>query len=49
VSKVQTTLTQILDMQRKWQNSDPRSKAIDALITEMIATDDQPFTQKFQM
>lgn len=44
VSKVQTTLTHIFDTQRKWQNSGPRSKVIDTLITEMIATDNQPFT-----
>lgn len=44
VGKVQATLTHIFDTQRKWPNSDPRSKAMDTLIAEMIATDNQPFT-----
>ncbi|XP_073689317.1 zinc finger BED domain-containing protein 4-like [Garra rufa] len=40
----QPTLTEMFDAQRKWQNSDPRSKKLDTLVTEMIATDNQPFT-----
>lgn len=34
----------MFDGQRKWQNSDPRSKKLDTLVTEMIATDNLPFT-----
>lgn len=34
----------MFDSQRKWQNTDPRSKTIDTLITEMIATDNLLFT-----
>ncbi|XP_077340549.1 zinc finger BED domain-containing protein 4-like [Lithobates pipiens] len=40
----QPTVVQMFDSKRKWQNTDPRSKKIDTLITEMIATDNQPFT-----
>lgn len=40
----QPTLTEMFDAQRKWQNSDLRSKKLDTLILEMIATDNQPFT-----
>ncbi|XP_029966352.1 zinc finger BED domain-containing protein 4-like [Salarias fasciatus] len=44
-----TTLSQpkiqdLFQKQRKWPNSDQRSKLIDKLITEMIITDNQPFT-----
>ncbi|KAK7122932.1 hypothetical protein R3I94_019901 [Phoxinus phoxinus] len=40
----QPTIAQMFDSQRKWQNSDQRSKKIDTQILEMIATDNQPFT-----
>ncbi|XP_045905159.1 zinc finger BED domain-containing protein 4-like [Micropterus dolomieu] len=40
----QPTVAQMFDSQRKWQNSDQRSKKIDTQILEMIATDNQPFT-----
>ncbi|XP_063746153.1 zinc finger BED domain-containing protein 4-like, partial [Eleginops maclovinus] len=39
----QPTVTDMFDAHRKWQNSDTRSKKIDTLITEMIATDNLPF------
>ena len=40
----QPTVMDMFDAQRKWQNSDPRSKKLDTLVTEMIATDNQPFS-----
>ncbi len=33
----------MFDNQTKWKTSDVRSKNLDRLITEMIATDNQPF------
>uniref|UniRef100_UPI00358FB429 uncharacterized protein n=2 Tax=Myxine glutinosa TaxID=7769 RepID=UPI00358FB429 len=41
--KLDATITQMFDEQRKWPKSDDRSKRLDTLITEMIATDNQPF------
>ena len=40
----QPTIQDLFQRQRKWPNSDQRSKLIDKLITEMIITDNQPFT-----
>lgn len=34
----------VFDAQRKWGNSDTRSKKVDLAIVEMIATDNHPFT-----
>ncbi|XP_060786487.1 zinc finger BED domain-containing protein 4-like [Neoarius graeffei] len=41
---VQPTVVNMFQIQRKWANSDDKSKQIDKLITEMIITDNQPFT-----
>uniref|UniRef100_A0AAQ5YIA3 BED-type domain-containing protein n=1 Tax=Amphiprion ocellaris TaxID=80972 RepID=A0AAQ5YIA3_AMPOC len=40
----QPTVVQLFDAQRKWGNNDPKSKNFDKLITEMMATENQPFT-----
>ena len=40
----QPTVIQMFDAQWKWQDSDPRSKQMDTLVIEMIATDNQPYT-----
>lgn len=39
----QPTISEMFDAHRKWQNSDPRSKKIDTILREMIATDNLPF------
>ena len=39
----QTTLPQVLDKITKWKPEDPRSRKIDTLMMEMIATDLQPY------
>uniref|UniRef100_A0A8C5LYW3 BED-type domain-containing protein n=1 Tax=Leptobrachium leishanense TaxID=445787 RepID=A0A8C5LYW3_9ANUR len=41
---VQTTIKDMLQKKAKWQNSDERSQLLDKAITEMMATDNQPFT-----
>lgn len=38
------TIEDMFQKQRKWTNSDDRSKLKDKLIIEMIVTDNQPFT-----
>ncbi|XP_060796685.1 zinc finger BED domain-containing protein 4-like [Neoarius graeffei] len=43
-TSTQPIVAQLFDAQRKWPNSDNRSKKIDVAIMEMIATDNQPFT-----
>lgn len=43
-SSTQPNLVQMFDAQRKWGNSDTRSKKADLAIVEMIATDNHPFT-----
>ncbi|XP_053170463.1 zinc finger BED domain-containing protein 4-like [Scomber japonicus] len=43
-NKTQPTIVDIFQKQRKWTNSDDRSKLMDKLIIEMIVTDNQPFT-----
>lgn len=43
-SSTQPNLVQMFDAQRKWGNSDTRSKKVDLAIVEMIATDNHPFT-----
>ncbi len=43
-SSTQPTVVQMFDAQRKWPNSDTRSKKVDLAIVEMIATDNKPFT-----
>lgn len=43
-SSIQPNLVQMFDAQRKWGNSDTRSKNVDLAIVEMIATDNHPFT-----
>ena len=40
----QPNLVQMFDAQRKWSNSDTRSKQADLAIVQMIATDNQPFS-----
>ncbi len=42
-SHIQASLPMMFDNQTKWKTSDVRSKNLDRLITEMIATDNQPF------
>jgi hypothetical protein len=43
-SSTQPTIVQMFDAQKKWGNSDTRSKQADLAIVQMIATDNQPFT-----
>ena len=40
----QPTIQDLFQKQKQWPNSDQRSKMLDKLITEMIITDNQPFT-----
>uniref|UniRef100_A0A3P8RUH3 BED-type domain-containing protein n=1 Tax=Amphiprion percula TaxID=161767 RepID=A0A3P8RUH3_AMPPE len=40
----QPTILSMFDKQRKWTNSENRSRLMDKLILEMIATDNQPFS-----
>ncbi len=42
-SHIQASLPMMFDNQTKWKTTDVRSKNLDRLITEMIATDNQPF------
>jgi hypothetical protein len=40
----QPTIEDMFQKQRKWANSENRSKRMDKLVIEMIVTDNQPFT-----
>ena len=40
----QKTVTELFDKMKVWKSADPRSKNIDKLILEMIATDNLPFS-----
>lgn len=42
----QPTIEDMFQKQRKWRNSDDRSKQMDKLVIEMIVTGNQPFTSK---
>ncbi|XP_056100506.1 zinc finger BED domain-containing protein 4-like [Rhinichthys klamathensis goyatoka] len=43
-SHIQASLPMMFEKQTKWKTPDVRSKTLDRMITEMIATDNQPFT-----
>nr|XP_055062621.1 zinc finger BED domain-containing protein 4-like [Misgurnus anguillicaudatus] len=43
-SHVQAFLPMMFEKQMKWKTSDARSQILDMMITEMIATDNQPFS-----
>ena len=40
----QPSVPAMFDAVKQWDNNDPRSKRMDTLIVEMMATDNQPFT-----
>lgn len=40
----QPSVSQLFETKTGWKDTDPRSIKIDAAITEMIATDNQPFS-----
>ena len=40
----QKTVTELFDKIKVWKSAEPRSKNIDKLILEMIATDNLPFS-----
>nr|XP_033940878.1 zinc finger BED domain-containing protein 4-like [Pseudochaenichthys georgianus] len=44
MTPAQRTMHDMLEKQKKWPSSDNRSILMDKLITEMIVTDNQPFT-----